>query len=134
MVRDNLTMSFPVPAELADGTWVFRIEHLALHLALPQIPKGAQFYVRCVDVEIRNGGGMVPSEDSFVHFPGAYVVNGPGLVYDFMYVLERNCVECMDIDKLFLVSVLKGIITLIGITVRAIIPRMARRLQHGFRK
>nr|AWM99279.1 lytic polysaccharide monooxygenase 9 [Rhizophlyctis rosea] len=70
--------SFKLPAGLASGSYVLRVEHLGLHQASQ--PNGAQFYVRCMDINVTGGGSSVGSP--LVSFPGAYSSTTVGVVWD----------------------------------------------------
>nr|AWM99273.1 lytic polysaccharide monooxygenase 9 [Rhizophlyctis rosea] len=78
----TLPISFPIPKEMADGHYVFRIEHIALHVA--GTAGGAQLYIRCADVQITNGGNVVP--DQGLVFPGVYKLDSPGLLVEWWRV------------------------------------------------
>ncbi|KAI1213442.1 glycoside hydrolase family 61 protein [Annulohypoxylon truncatum] len=68
---------FTIPQCLADGEYLFRIEHVALHSA--SAAGGAQFYISCAQVRVSGGSGTAqPSE--LVSFPGAYKATDPGLM------------------------------------------------------
>ncbi|KAK7973623.1 Protein VTS1 [Apiospora arundinis] len=70
------SFSLPVPRCLAEGDYLYRIEHVALHGASQ--PGGAQFYISCAQVHVTGGsGGKTPS--NLVSFPGAYKASDPGL-------------------------------------------------------
>lgn len=70
------SFSLPVPRCLAEGDYLYRIEHVALHGASQ--PGGAQFYISCAQVHVSGGsGGKTPS--NLVSFPGAYKASDPGL-------------------------------------------------------
>nr|AWM99270.1 lytic polysaccharide monooxygenase 9 [Rhizophlyctis rosea] len=75
---NNHILEFPVPSGMANGRWLFRIEHLGLHVA--SSPGGAQFYIRCFDANIVNGGSSTGSPTA--QLPGAYNTNTPGVVWN----------------------------------------------------
>lgn len=70
-------VSFTVPQCLADGDYLFRIEHVALHSA--SAAGGAQFYISCAQVHVSGGSGSAQPKD-LVSFPGAYKATDPGLM------------------------------------------------------
>ncbi|KAI1333683.1 glycoside hydrolase family 61 protein [Xylariaceae sp. FL0016] len=71
------SIAFTVPQCLADGDYLFRIEHVALHSA--SSAGGAQFYISCAQITVSGGsGGASPS--NLVSFPGAYKATDPGLM------------------------------------------------------
>ncbi|KAH9906282.1 glycoside hydrolase family 61 protein [Xylariomycetidae sp. FL2044] len=70
-------LAFTVPQCLADGDYLFRIEHVALHSA--SSAGGAQFYISCAQVHV-SGGSASASPADLVAFPGAYKATDPGLM------------------------------------------------------
>ncbi|KAI1393861.1 glycoside hydrolase family 61 protein [Hypoxylon trugodes] len=70
-------VSFTVPQCLAEGDYLFRIEHVALHSA--SAAGGAQFYISCAQVHVSGGSGSAQPKD-LVSFPGAYKATDPGLM------------------------------------------------------
>ncbi|KAJ3039661.1 hypothetical protein HDV00_012005 [Rhizophlyctis rosea] len=71
----NFTVT--LPKDLADGRWVLRVDHVGLHVA--GVPGGAQFYIRCIDIEISGGGGKYPSPVTTL--PGAWKQDTPGVLW-----------------------------------------------------
>ncbi|KAI1375947.1 glycoside hydrolase family 61 protein [Hypoxylon crocopeplum] len=70
-------ISFTVPQCLAEGDYLFRIEHVALHSA--SAAGGAQFYISCAQVHVSGGSGSASPSD-LVSFPGAYKATDPGIM------------------------------------------------------
>ncbi|OTB07133.1 glycoside hydrolase family 61 protein [Hypoxylon sp. CI-4A] len=70
-------ISFTVPQCLAEGDYLFRIEHVALHSA--SAAGGAQFYISCAQIHVSGGSGSA-QPSNFVSFPGAYKATDPGLM------------------------------------------------------
>ncbi|KAI0840651.1 glycoside hydrolase family 61 protein [Hypoxylon sp. FL0890] len=70
-------VSFTVPQCLAEGDYLFRIEHVALHSA--SAAGGAQFYISCAQIHVSGGSGSAQPKD-LVSFPGAYKATDPGLM------------------------------------------------------
>ncbi|KAI1144117.1 glycoside hydrolase family 61 protein [Hypoxylon sp. FL0543] len=70
-------VTFTVPQCLAEGDYLFRIEHVALHSA--SAAGGAQFYISCAQVHVSGGSGSAQPAD-LVSFPGAYKATDPGLM------------------------------------------------------
>ncbi|KAI1454997.1 glycoside hydrolase family 61 protein [Annulohypoxylon moriforme] len=70
-------ISFTIPQCLADGEYLFRIEHVALHSA--SSAGGAQFYISCAQVRVSGGSGTAQPKE-LVSFPGAYKATDPGLM------------------------------------------------------
>ncbi|KAJ3030688.1 hypothetical protein HDV00_008746 [Rhizophlyctis rosea] len=72
------TYTFTLPSSLASGQYVMRTEHLGLHQA--QAVGGAQFYIRCIDINVTGGGSSTPSFSA--QFPGAYTSSTTGVVWN----------------------------------------------------
>ncbi|KAK3388014.1 glycoside hydrolase family 61 protein-like protein, partial [Podospora didyma] len=70
-------VNFKIPAALPSGTYLVRVESIALHLA--QQAGGAQFYISCGQVNVTGGGSGTPGP--LVAFPGAYKASDPGLIW-----------------------------------------------------
>ncbi|KAJ3045981.1 hypothetical protein HK097_001075 [Rhizophlyctis rosea] len=70
--------TFTLPSALPSGQYVMRTEHLGLHGA--GTAGGAQFYIRCIDINVTGGGSgsLSPS----VNFPGAYSGSTPGVQFN----------------------------------------------------
>ncbi|KAJ3045965.1 hypothetical protein HK097_001087 [Rhizophlyctis rosea] len=78
---------FPIPSQLPAGKYVFRVEQLGLHEA--HVEGGAQFYVRCMDIDIANSGaGEEPGP--WVTFPGEYQYNSPGVAHHYWWPTDNN--------------------------------------------
>ncbi|KAK3361276.1 glycoside hydrolase [Lasiosphaeria ovina] len=75
--QNKATVDFKVPQCLADGDYLFRIEHVALHSAAKE--NGAQFYISCAQLTVDGGSGAKTPTD-LVSFPGAYKPTDPGLM------------------------------------------------------
>ncbi|KAI1331137.1 lytic polysaccharide monooxygenase [Xylariaceae sp. FL0255] len=76
------TVPFTIPTCIADGDYLFRVEHVALHVA--STVNGAQFYLSCAQITVSGGSGSETPTD-LVAFPGAYSPTDPGLlinIYD----------------------------------------------------
>ncbi|KAF3064749.1 putative endo-beta-1,4-glucanase D [Daldinia childiae] len=70
-------ISFTIPQCLAEGDYLFRIEHVALHSA--SAAGGAQFYISCAQVHVSGGSGSA-QPGGLVSFPGAYKATDPGIM------------------------------------------------------
>ncbi|KAI0022020.1 glycoside hydrolase family 61 protein [Xylariomycetidae sp. FL0641] len=70
-------LPFTIPPCLADGDYLFRVEHVALHSA--GSAGGAQFYVACAQVRVAGGSGSAEPA-GLVAFPGAYQPTDPGIL------------------------------------------------------
>lgn len=81
VIAGNGWHSFTLPACVADGQYLLRIELLALHGA--SATGEAQFYGSCAQIQVTGGGGFFPSET--VKIPGAYSPEDPSIkigIYD----------------------------------------------------
>jgi hypothetical protein len=83
---DATTVTFTLPSALPSGEYLFRVEHIALHVATSE--GGAQFYLSCAQVNVINGGSGSPSP--LVAFPGAYSATDPGILIDIYYPVPTN--------------------------------------------
>jgi hypothetical protein len=63
-----------IPASLAAGNYLLRVEHIGLHIA-----GSPQFYLACAQLKVTGNGASSPS--SLVSFPGAYSKSDPGLTF-----------------------------------------------------
>ncbi|CAJ2506953.1 Uu.00g081390.m01.CDS01 [Anthostomella pinea] len=70
-------LAFTVPSCLAEGDYLFRIEHVALHSA--SSAGGAQFYISCAQLHVTGGSGS-KTPSGLVAFPGAYSATDPGIL------------------------------------------------------
>ncbi|KAI0526664.1 glycoside hydrolase [Xylaria bambusicola] len=70
-------IAFTIPQCLANGDYLFRIEHVALHSA--SSTNGAQFYISCAQITVSGGSGS-KTPSNLVSFPGAYKSSDPGLL------------------------------------------------------
>ncbi|OHF00940.1 glycosyl hydrolase family 61 [Colletotrichum orchidophilum] len=72
---------FTLPACVAPGDYLLRVEIIALHSASTQ--GEAQFYMECAQIRVTGSGTNTGS--NFVSFPGAYSATDPGIlinIYD----------------------------------------------------
>ncbi|KAL7270628.1 hypothetical protein RUND412_006656 [Rhizina undulata] len=74
---DKDMFTFQLPANLAAGQYLVRIEQIGLHLMPPQ------FYISCAQIEVTGGGSAVPPWD--ITFPAGYTGNEPGLNLNIYY-------------------------------------------------
>ncbi|RKU48715.1 hypothetical protein DL546_009650 [Coniochaeta pulveracea] len=75
-----------VPKCLQNGEYLFRIEHIALHVA--QSSGGAQFYISCGQISLSGGGNTAGSPT--VAFPGAYSASDPGILININYPVPTS--------------------------------------------
>ncbi|KAL1863068.1 hypothetical protein VTK73DRAFT_6493 [Phialemonium thermophilum] len=81
MIANKGWHNFTMPACVAPGDYLMRVELIALHSA--QMTGGAQFYMECAQIRVTGSG--TNSGSNFVSFPGAYKANDPGIlinIYD----------------------------------------------------
>ncbi|KAJ1999236.1 hypothetical protein GGI04_004656 [Coemansia thaxteri] len=79
---NNGTLPITIPSDLLKGSYLLRTEIIALHLAyvpFDKIKTGAEYYSNCAELNIVGGGNVVPPG---VAFPGAYDINGKGIVFN----------------------------------------------------
>lgn len=76
MIQNQGWSYFTLPACIAPGQYLLRVEILALHSAKNQ--GQAQFYQSCAQVRVSGSGSFAPSQT--VSFPGAYRANDPGIL------------------------------------------------------
>ncbi|KAI8961643.1 glycoside hydrolase family 61 protein [Daldinia sp. FL1419] len=70
-------VSVTIPSCLAQGEYLLRVEHIALHNAARL--NTAQFYLGCAQLHVSGGGTKTfPG----VSFPGAYSATDPGILFD----------------------------------------------------
>ncbi|KAI9700525.1 MAG: hypothetical protein M1820_006824 [Bogoriella megaspora] len=75
-----------IPKSTPSGDYLVRIEHIALHQASSS--GGAQFYIGCGQVTVKNGGSGTPSPT--VAFPGAYKATDPGILLNIYYPVPTS--------------------------------------------
>lgn len=71
-----------IPPCVANGEYLLRIEHIALHSA--SAPGGAQLYLSCAQISVTGGTGTIRTP-GLVSFPGAYRSNDPGIMYQLYW-------------------------------------------------
>ena len=76
---DKEKVTFTIPAAVPSGSYLVRVESIALHQA--QKAGGAQIYLSCAQVNITGGGNGKPGP--LVAFPGAYRANDQGLLWSY---------------------------------------------------
>ncbi|OTB19895.1 glycoside hydrolase family 61 protein [Daldinia sp. EC12] len=70
-------VSVVIPSCLAEGDYLLRVEHIALHNS--RKIGGAQFYLGCAQLHVSGGGTKTFTG---VSFPGAYSATEPGILFD----------------------------------------------------
>jgi len=76
MLANNGWSYFTMPTCIAAGSYLLRVEIIALHSAYTA--GQAQFYMSCAQINVTGGGSFTPA--STVSFPGAYTTNDPGIL------------------------------------------------------
>ncbi|KAL4948847.1 glycosyl hydrolase family 61-domain-containing protein [Aspergillus filifer] len=71
---DKDRIEFTIPADLADGEYLIRSEHVAVHGAHDG---QAEFYYECAQVKVTGGGTASPDTSSTIQFPGGYKQDDP---------------------------------------------------------
>jgi hypothetical protein len=86
---DKNAVSVKIPECLADGEYLLRLEHIALHLA--SSVGQAQFYLSCAQIRVTGGSGAYqPSPSDLLAFPGSYDAADPGLLIHIYYPIPTN--------------------------------------------
>jgi hypothetical protein len=80
------SVDITIPKCIADGEYLVRIEHIALHSA--SSANGAQLYISCAQVKVSGGSGT--ASPSLMAFPGAYSSSDPGLLVNIYYPIPTN--------------------------------------------
>nr|AWM99281.1 lytic polysaccharide monooxygenase 9 [Rhizophlyctis rosea] len=84
MLANGNKLDFPIPSNMAAGDYIFRIEHVALHVASQ--PNGVQLYMSCFDIRVTGGGSTWT--DQGIAFPGLYQPTSPGLMIEWWRVAQ----------------------------------------------
>ncbi|KAI8938105.1 hypothetical protein NX059_005774 [Plenodomus lindquistii] len=79
-------VTVPLPKSLPSGDYLMRVEHIALHSA--SAAGGAQFYISCAQLTVKNGGSGTPK--GLVAFPGAYKATDPGIMINIYYPVPTS--------------------------------------------
>jgi len=80
------SLDVQIPSCIADGEYLVRFEHIALHGA--GSPGGAQLYISCAQVKVSGGSGS--ARPSLMSFPGAYNANDGGLTVNIYWPIPTN--------------------------------------------
>ena len=83
-------VSIPLPPCLADGEYLLRVEHIALHSAASL--GGAQLYIACAQLNVSGGTGTL-NTGSLVSFPGAYKATDPGIQFQLYWPVPTSYVN-----------------------------------------
>ncbi|KAG9237231.1 glycosyl hydrolase family 61-domain-containing protein [Amylocarpus encephaloides] len=66
---------FTIPPTVPSGEYLFKVEHLALHVAYLPGGEGPQFFITCAQLKVGGGGDGKPGP--LVEMPGAYDLTDP---------------------------------------------------------
>ncbi|KAL1842267.1 hypothetical protein VTJ49DRAFT_5652 [Mycothermus thermophilus] len=75
-------VSVQIPSCVADGEYLLRVEHIALHSAASV--GGAQLYISCAQIKVTGGTGTL-NPGQLVSFPGAYKPTDPGILFQLYW-------------------------------------------------
>ncbi|KAK4124095.1 lytic polysaccharide monooxygenase [Parathielavia appendiculata] len=75
-------VSVQIPSCVANGEYLLRVEHIALHSAGSL--GGAQLYISCAQINVTGGTGTL-NTGSLVSFPGAYKATDPGILFQLYW-------------------------------------------------
>jgi hypothetical protein len=84
---DKGQVFFTIPQDTPAGDYLFRVEHIGLHVASAE--GAAQFYLACGQITVTGSGGGNPSP--LVSFPGAYSPTDPGIMINIYYPYVSLC-------------------------------------------
>ncbi|KAL2019551.1 hypothetical protein VTK56DRAFT_9518 [Thermocarpiscus australiensis] len=80
-------VSVQIPRCLANGDYLLRVEHIALHSA--STVGGAQFYLACAQLTVTGGTGTL-NTGQLVSFPGAYKATDPGILFQLYWPIPTS--------------------------------------------
>ncbi|KAK4236144.1 putative endo-beta-1,4-glucanase D [Achaetomium macrosporum] len=80
-------VSVQIPKCVANGDYLLRAEHIALHSA--GSTGGAQFYISCAQLTVTGGTGTL-NTGSLVSFPGAYKATDPGILFQLYWPIPTS--------------------------------------------
>jgi hypothetical protein len=80
------SFTVPIPRCIANGEYLVRFEHIALHSA--GSAGGAQLYLSCSQLSITGGSGT--ARPNLLSFPGAYSPNDPGLLIGIYWPIPTS--------------------------------------------
>eukprot|EP01119_Soliformovum_irregulare_P010338 TRINITY_DN253_c0_g1_i4.p1 TRINITY_DN253_c0_g1~~TRINITY_DN253_c0_g1_i4.p1 ORF type:complete len:455 (-),score=139.25 TRINITY_DN253_c0_g1_i4:66-1430(-) len=76
LVANQGGITFQIPSDLAPGNYLLRTEILSF---LSSNRRGAQGYIRCVELTVTGNGKSQPSGDYLAQLPGSVTYNDPGI-------------------------------------------------------
>jgi hypothetical protein len=80
------SFDIPIPSCIANGEYLVRFEHIALHSA--GSANGAQLYISCAQASVTGGSGT--ARPSLLSFPGSYSPSDPGLLVNIYWPIPTN--------------------------------------------
>jgi hypothetical protein len=83
-------VSVQIPRCIANGDYLLRVEHIALHSA--SSVGGAQLYLACAQLTVSGGTGTL-NTGSLVSFPGAYKATDPGILFQLYWPVPTSYVN-----------------------------------------
>jgi len=83
-------VSVTLPSCLANGEYLIRVEHIALHSA--SSVGGAQLYLSCAQINVTGGTGTL-NTGQLVSFPGAYKATDPGILFQLYWPIPTSYVN-----------------------------------------
>lgn len=83
-------VSVTIPACVADGDYLLRVEHIALHSA--SSVGGAQLYIGCAQVTVTGGTGTL-NTGTLAAIPGAYSASDPGILFQLYYPIPTSYIN-----------------------------------------
>jgi len=83
-------VSVTVPKCIANGDYLLRVEHIALHSA--STVGGAQLYIACAQLTVTGGTGTLKT-GNLVSFPGAYSATDPGILFQLYWPIPTSYVN-----------------------------------------
>ncbi|KAK3690239.1 glycoside hydrolase [Podospora appendiculata] len=83
-------VSVQIPKCVANGDYLLRVEHIALHSA--SSVGGAQLYISCAQISVTGGTGTL-NTGSLVSFPGAYKATDPGILFQLYWPTPTSYVN-----------------------------------------
>ncbi|KAJ3037934.1 hypothetical protein HDV00_001213 [Rhizophlyctis rosea] len=84
MMKNGNKLDFNIPSNMAAGDYIFRIEHVALHVA--SAPNAVQLYMACADIRVTGSG--TAWADQGIEFPGLYQPTSQGLYIEWWRVAQ----------------------------------------------
>jgi hypothetical protein len=88
---DGLTkVDVQIPSCVADGEYLLRVEHIALHGA--GSVGGAQLYISCAQISVSGGSGSL-NTGALASFPGAYSATDPGILFQLYWPTPTSYVN-----------------------------------------